>query len=101
MTPMIETFRKVINKIKNDDIKENRERKAEALSSKIDGYVNEILDIETKIKEIRLDQELREIKIKYRLKVLDERKAELENLLNQAKEKFDYDKLSSEEKTEK
>lgn len=101
MTPMIETFRKVINKIKNDDIKENRERKAEALSSKIDGYVNEILDIETKIKEIKLDQELREIKIKYRLKVLDERKAELENLLNQAKEKFDYDKLSTEEKTEK
>lgn len=101
MTPMIETFRKVINKIKNDDIKENRERKAEALSSKIDGYVNEILDIETKIKEIKLDQELREIKIKYRLKVLDERKAELENLLNQAKEKFDYDKLSNEEKTEK
>lgn len=101
MTPMIETFRKVINKIKNDDIKENRERKVEALSSKIDGYVNEILDIETKIKEIKLDQELREIKIKYRLKVLDERKAELENLLNQAKEKFDYDKLSTEEKTEK
>lgn len=101
MTPMIETFKKVINKIKNDDIKENRERKAEALSSKIDGYVNEILDIETKIKEIKLDQELREIKIKYRLKVLDERKVELENLLNQAKEKFDYDKLSTEEKTEK